>query len=79
MSYESSPALSYAAVTPHNTTNLANVARSLYVGTGGDVVAVTPEGTAVTFTGVVGGTVLPIKVLRVNSTNTTASNIVALF
>lgn len=56
----------------------------IYVGTGGDV-AVMPadqEGktspAAVTFKNVPAGTVLPIQVVKVMSTNTTASDMVGL-
>ena len=73
-------ALSFAAVTPSDTVAISGgPARALYVGTAGNVVAVTSDGVAVTFTGVQGGSILPIYCLRVNSTSTTASNIVALF
>lgn len=76
---ETMPAQSYAAVTPHDSTNLTTNARSLYVGTGGNVVAVGLDDTAVTFSNVPDGTILPIACKRVNSTSTTASSIVALF
>jgi hypothetical protein len=36
-------------------------------------------GSTVTFVGLVGGTILPIQVTRVYSTDTTASDIVALY
>lgn len=74
-----SPASDYAAVTPSDSTNLFKNAVGLYVGSAGNVVAVTPNGTAVTFSNVPAGTVLPIMCKRVNSTGTTASNIVALY
>lgn len=73
------PASNYAAVTPSNSTDLTNVTRALYVGGAGDVVAVRPDGTAVTFVAVPAGTFLPIRCVRVNATNTTATNIVALW
>jgi hypothetical protein len=70
----------YAAVTASDTTDLAaGPCRALYVGTGGNVVAVTTAGTAVTFSNVPTGTLLPVIARRVNSTSTTASNIVALY
>ena len=72
-------ASSYAAVTPNDSTDLAAACRALYVGTGGNVVAVRLDNTAVTFTGVPSGTILPVIARRVNSTSTTASNIVALY
>lgn len=75
----SAPAGSFAAITPSDATELGFLTRAVYVGTGGNVVAVDAAGTAVTFTAVVGGTILPIRVSRINSTNTTASNMVALW
>lgn len=74
-----SPASDYAAVTPSDSTDLFKNACGIYVGVGGDVVAVSPNGTAVTFKNAMAGSTLPIMCKRVNSTNTTATNLVALF
>lgn len=57
--------------------------RAVYVGGAGNI-AVKMAGTgsggsAVTFTGVVAGTVLPIQIVQLMSTNTTATDVVALF
>ena len=68
----------YEAVTPSDSTDLTTLARAIYVGGAGNVAAVQHDGTAVTFTGVPAGTVLPIAVRRINATNTTATAIVAL-
>lgn len=76
---ESHPAFRAAAVTPSDTTMLTTVARALYVGTGGDVVILGTDGVAVTFKNVATGAILPVVAARVNSTSTTASNVVALF
>jgi len=65
-----------SSVTPSDTTNVS--AKALYVGGGGDVAVVTEDGTTVTFSGVPAGSILPIRVQKVNSTNTTATSIVAL-
>lgn len=80
----SDPAANFAAVTPSDsidfaTTSLTSLTRALYVGGAGNVVAVMSDGTAVTFTAVPAGTVLPIRCKRVNSTNTTATAIVRLW
>ena len=53
--------------------------RSLYIGGAGDVVVVCPDGSFATFASAVAGSVLPVQAKRVNSTNTTATNIVALY
>lgn len=64
------------AVTPSDSVNLP-YAMSIYVGATGNV-SVLPEGssTSVTYVGVPAGTVIPCKVRRVNSTNTTASSFI---
>ena len=68
------------AITPTDGADLAFVTRGIYVGTGGDVaVILSGDSTAVTFAGVQSGSVLPLRVSRVNSTNTTASDIVGLY
>ena len=74
------PADNAAAVTPADGSDLANPARALFVGGAGAVkVDMVGGTTAVTLTGVVAGSVLPIRVSRVYSTGTTATNIVALY
>ncbi len=75
----SAPAKDFLAVTPHDSTNLIRTTRGLYVGGAGNVVAINASGDPVSFIGVVAGSVLPIETRRVNSTSTTATNIVALF
>lgn len=51
----------------------------LYIGTGGNLRVLTASGQDVLFTGVLGGTFLPVQVLKVFSTNTTAGDLVALW
>ena len=75
----SAPALYAGAVTVSDSTNLSSVSRALYVGTAGNVAAVMPNDDVVLFSNVPAGMILPVRVKRVNATNTTASNIVALF
>lgn len=62
------------AVTPSDTAPTALV--GLYVGTTGDLALKGRSGTAVTFKSVPAGAIIPMQVLAVMSTNTTASNIV---
>lgn len=51
--------------------------RALFVGGAGNVaIKHTEGGDAVTYTGVIAGTVLPVSGVRVMSTNTTATNMV---
>ena len=69
----------FLAVTPSDSDNLTSPSRALYVGNGGDLNVVSfdsPEN--VIFRNVPSGYTLPISVLRVNSTDTSATNIVAL-
>lgn len=67
-----------ATVTPSDTVNFST-ASVVYVGTGGNVRVLTAQGTDVTFTAVLAGSILPVQVLRVYSTNTTATNLVRIF
>lgn len=73
-----SPARNAEAVTPSDSVNLDQVAKALYVGTTGNITLVTPEGDTVLFSNVPVG-FFPVQTARVNSTATTASNIVALY
>lgn len=68
------------AVTPSDTVPFGVPARGIYVGGGapGDVVAVMLDGQVLTFKAVPVGNVLPITCTRINATNTTATNLVAL-
>ena len=68
----------YETITPSDSTDLDDLARAIYVGGAGNIAAVQHDGTVVNFIGAVAGTVLPIAVRRINSTNTTATNLVAL-
>ena len=74
----SGPASNFRAVTPSDSANFGFTARGLYVGTTGNVAVVGTDNVAVTFTAVPAGVTLAVNCIRVNSTNTTASNIVAL-
>jgi hypothetical protein len=74
------PAKSYAAITPHDSNNFSLApCRAIYVGGDGNLVAVSQVGDSVTFVGLKAGSVLPIEAVRVNATNTTATNLVALY
>lgn len=77
--FTSIPARRAVAVTPSDTVDLIDVARALYIGVSGNVsVEMAEAGSTIVFVGVPIG-ILPITVSRVNSTSTTATNIVALF
>jgi hypothetical protein len=67
------------AVTKSDSTVLP-VTRALWVGGAGDVAVIfTGDTAAVTLAGVAAGTMLPVQVTKVMSTNTTATSIVALY
>lgn len=75
----------YAVVTPSDTVDLSTSlgapqgAKALYIGGTGNLVAVREDGTTVLFSALPVGIILPINCKRVNSTNTTATLIVALW
>lgn len=69
----------FKSVTPHDSTNLPGAPIGFYVGGAGNVALVGADDVAVTFTAVPAGTILPCGAKRVNSTNTTATLIVALY
>lgn len=72
------PAENAVAVTPHDTNDLVNATRGIYVGVTGDIVVnMLGTGAQVTFKAVPVG-VLPIRVTRIYLTNTTATNLLAL-
>ena len=78
------PYTQFAAITKHDTNNiqLASVdtpCDAIYVGGAGDIAVVDQHGTAFTFSAVPAGTVLKVAAKRVNSTNTTATLLTALF
>jgi hypothetical protein len=73
------PAFSAANVTPDNSGAL-RCTRALFIGTGGSVtVDMAVEGDSITFANVPSGTTLPIQVVRVYLTGTSAADIVALY
>ena len=65
------------AITKSDTVNFTKSA-AIYVGGTGDVVVVFADDTAITFSSVPAGTILPVEAIRVNSTSTTATNMVGL-
>jgi hypothetical protein len=74
-----SPATRAASVTPSDSADLPNAARSLYVGNGGDIRVLTTGGDEVLFGGVPDGAILPVRVRKVFDTQTGASAIIALW
>lgn len=86
MSYQRLQVGRAAAVTPSDTVNIPSVNGGtreegpvLYIGGSGNIRVLTEGGDDVIFYGVVAGTFLPVHVVRVFATSTTATNIVALW
>lgn len=61
------------AITPSDSTTQR--ASALYIGGAGNVAVKTEDGTTVTFTGAQAGSILPVRVLQVLATSTTATAI----
>lgn len=75
------PATKIVAVTPSDATDLTGCRGFFYTGTAGNVAVKTIHGgdTAVTITGCPADVIIPLQVTRIMSTNTTATQIFALF
>lgn len=67
------------AITPSDGSDLAVECRAVYVGGAGNMNVDLPDGGTVLFSGLTAGSILPVRVRRVRSTSTTASNLVALY
>lgn len=59
--------------------NFSRETNALWVGNTGNIAVVFAGGGAVTFVGVQAGTILPVRAIRVNATNTTVTDVVGLF
>lgn len=88
MAYQKLQVERAAVVTPSNTVDIPYIGGDsstaswpcvLYVGGAGNLRVQTAGGDDVTFTGLLAGTFLPVQVTRVFATNTTATNILALW
>ncbi len=75
----SNPAENAAEISPSDSSDLTNTARALYVGTQGNVKVTTAGGDTVTFEGIAAGSIIPVRVQRVFSTGTTATNLVSIY
>lgn len=76
--YYSDPATQFFAITKSDSTDLTGV-RAIYVGGAGDVAVMGEYDTvATTLTAVPAGTIIPGRLKRVMSTNTTATGIVGM-
>ena len=88
MAYQKLQVERAAVVTPSNTVDIPYIGGDgttpswpcvLYIGGAGNVRVQTAGGDDVVFNNVLAGTFIPVQVTRVFATNTTATNIVALW
>jgi hypothetical protein len=70
------PAQGGAALTPSDSVNLPQSTRAVYVGVGGDLKVTLLDGSIVTYTALPQGITKAIRVIKVWSTGTTATNLV---
>lgn len=75
----SAPAWRALEVTPSDVTEFGENCRALYVGSGGNVHVETAGGDDITLANVQDGSIIPISVVKVLSTGTTAGSIVRLW
>lgn len=67
------------SVTPSDTVDQTVAFRALWIGVTGNVSIQFRDGTSATFVGVPAGYMLPVGGIRVNSTGTTATSILAVY
>jgi hypothetical protein len=73
-----SPADDAFAISPSDSVNFPYRPRAIHVGVAGNLVAVFASGSVITFKGCAAGSVIPIRPIRINSTGTTATDLVGL-
>ena len=66
------------AITTSDTVNLVTPS-VVYVGSGGSVKVTTAQGDDVTFVGLLSGAIIPVQVIRVWATGTTATSLVRVY
>lgn len=76
MSYLQNPAASAEAIV--NGTDFSRESAAIFVGVGGNMNVIMRDGSTVLFTGVVAGTIIPVRATQVAAASTTATNLVAL-
>lgn len=75
-----SPGRNFFNITPHDSTNFTYETRGIYVGGAGNVkILGVGDATAIVFTAVPVGTILPVRAVRVDSTGTTATLLVGIY
>lgn len=72
------PAAHAFAITPNDSADLPETTRAIYCGLGGDMTVTMASGEAVTFSNLPDGALLPIRVIRLSASGTTAQAIIGL-
>jgi len=75
----SSPCDNAATITPNNDTDLAYITRAIWVGGAGAINVTLAGGQTVLFSGILAGTLLPLRITRVLSSSTSATNLVGIW
>lgn len=78
---DAGPSSQAIAITPSDTVDLTRSVRAIYVGGDGNIKLHCSDDAAaeaVTFVGVVAGTILPVSPRRIYATGTTATNLIGL-
>lgn len=75
----SSPCDNAAIITPNNDTDLIYVTRAVWVGGAGTINVTLAGGQTVLFSGIVAGTLLPLRITRVLSSSTSATDLVGIW
>ena len=75
---QSAPGVTLVALTKSDTTKFQPT-RGLYVGGAGDVAVVDLSGNSVTLVGALAGSVLPVRVVQLLATGTSATSVVAIY
>ena len=79
----SDPSTHAKALTPADATDLADIPKAIYVGTGGDVTLIGEDAptaaTGVTFKNVPSASILPFRARRLMATGTTAADMLGLY
>lgn len=66
------------SITPNDGADLTEVTRALYVGTSGAIAVTFASGAELVMANVPAGSILPMRLVRVRATGTTAGNLVGL-
>jgi hypothetical protein len=72
------PATHAFAVTPHDTNDLPETTRAIFVGGTGSVCLVLVSGAEITLANVASSSIIPVRATRLKATGTTATQIVGM-